>query len=73
MSNRKNATRAQRVWRFRRKQTVAEMQMTGGIHNRAGELLFIWRPDEYVAEITDIKTRGCRAPKVTVRIRPANP
>jgi hypothetical protein len=65
MSNRKNATRAQRLWRAIRKKTFAEAWDSGhglDVIGRDGSPVFFWRPHEIGWRIVGMSTtrRGLR-------------
>lgn len=63
MSNRRNMTRAQRVWREARRLSVADIMARPRteIRNRRGEQIFFWRPSEISVEIRSIRTTPRRA------------
>ena len=63
MSNRRNMTRVQRVWRKVRKLSTTEL-MVGEkrvrMLNERGQQIFFWRPDEVMTEIVNIRLIGGR-------------
>lgn len=65
MSNRKNHSRAQRIWRKLRKMSTADLMLSMPIFSR-GEQIVIWRPDEIRTTITNIRTDG-RMPVINCR------